>query len=75
MEEAKKYYFKFLDYKFLKEGRDMSFYINQDEFENYLVNNGFLALCDYREIHTGDYDFFDEYEWREEWKKEKNWDN
>lgn len=71
MEEAKKCYFEYLDKEFAERGRDMWFYFGGN-FEQYLISKGFLGLCDYREIHTGDYSFFDEDEWQKEWKKTHN---
>mgnify|MGYP006957395570 CR=1 FL=1 len=74
MEEAKKYYFEKCDEEFSKYGRDMFVYICLDDFEQYLISKGFLGLCNYREIHMGDYDFFDEDQWEKEWREAHNWE-
>lgn len=71
MDEAKKCYFDYLDNQFYK-NKDNLWYIFTGDFENYLIKNGFIGLCDYREIHVGDYDFFDEHIWQNEYKKLKN---
>lgn len=73
LEEAKNCYFKLAEEKYKSKTED-DFYmvVYNNDFEEYLINNGFLGLCDYREIHVGDYDFFDEEEWKEEFLEEKN---
>jgi len=71
MEEAKKCYLEYLDKEFAERGRDMWFSF-EGNFEQYLISKGFLGLCENREIHTGDYRFFDEDEWEEEWKEKHN---
>ena len=65
MEEAKKFYMEELE-------KDINTYLDSDDFEGYLISKGFLGICDYREIHVGDYSFFDEDEWLKEFKKSKN---
>ena len=62
MEEAKKFYMEELE-------KDINAYVDSEDFENYLISKGFLGLCDYREIHVGDYNFFDEDEWEKEFRK------
>lgn len=71
MDEAKKCYFEYLDSQ-KRENLDEFWYIFDGNFENYLIKNGFIGLCDYREIHTGDYDFFNEHIWKDEYKKLRN---
>ena len=71
MEEAKKFYMEELE-KNYKEYKDIYAYLESDDFENYLISKGFLGLCNYREIHVGDYSFFDEDEWEKEFKESKN---
>lgn len=68
MEEAKKFYMKEIE-KNYKEREIIDACIDSEDFEGYLVSKGFLGLCDYREIHVGDYDFFDEYEWEKEFRE------
>ena len=46
------------------------FSVDSIDFESWLIKNGFLGLCENREIHVGDYDFFDDNDWFKEWKKE-----
>ena len=65
MEEAKKFYMEELE-------KDIDVYLDSDDFENYLISKGFLGLCYYREIHVGDYSFFDEDEWLKEFRSMKN---
>ena len=74
MEEAKKFYMEELEknYKEHKERKDFYNFVDTDVFEGYLVSKGFLGLCDYREIHVGDYSFFDEDEWLKEFRSMKN---
>ena len=74
MEEAKKCYFEECDKSFAKDGRDMWVYIEIEKFEQYLISKGFLGLCDYRQIHIGDYGFFDYNEWLREWREAHNWE-
>ena len=62
MEEAKKFYMEELE-------KDINTYVDSEDFENYLISKGFLGICDYREIHVGDYSFFDEDEWLKEFRK------
>ena len=71
MEEAKKFYMEELE-KNYKEHKDIYAYLESEDFEGYLVSKGFLGLCDYREIHVGDYSFFDEDEWLKEFRSMKN---
>ena len=52
-----------------KKKKDINAYVDSEDFENYLISKGFLGLCDYREIHVGDYSFFDEDEWEKEFRK------
>lgn len=73
MEEAKKCYIEKCDEEFAQNGRDMWVYIGLEEFEQYLISKGFLGLCNYREIHIGDYGFFDENKWEKEWREAHNW--
>ena len=72
MEEAKKFYFEKCDEEFAKDGRDMYVFIEIEDFEQYLISKGFLGLCDYRQIHTGDYGFFDDDQWIKEWRNIHN---
>lgn len=69
MEEAKKFYIEELE-KNYKEQKILT-YVDSEDFEEYLVSKGFLGLCNYREIHVGDYSFFDEYEWKKEFMENK----
>lgn len=62
MEEAKKFYMEELE-------KDIDAYVDSEDFENYLISKGFLGLCNYREIHVGDYSFFDEDEWEKEFRE------
>lgn len=71
MKEAKKFYMEELE-KNYKEYKDFYAYLESEDFEKYLVLNNFLGLCDYREIHIGDYKFFNEDKWLEEFKESKN---
>lgn len=68
MEEAKKFYMEELE-KNYKEHKDIYAYLESEDFEEYLISKGFLGLCNYREIHVGDYSFFDEYEWEKEFRE------
>lgn len=71
LDEAKKCFFEFLDNR-SEEDKEDGYYNNaQIDFESYLIKNGFLGLCENLEIHTGDYDFFFEDEWFEEWTEKK----
>ena len=65
MEQAKKCFFDYLN-----KNKKKSYSVYSIDFEGWLIKNGFLGLCENREIHVGDYDFFDDDEWFEEWKKE-----
>lgn len=69
VDEAKKCFFEYLDARSDEDKEDG--YVNTFgiDFEVYLIRNGFLGLCENREIHTGDYEFFNEDEWLEEWEK------
>ena len=73
IEEAKKYYMDAAERHYLAGDRYtyLSSYDLYTEFESYLIRKGMLALCNYREVHTGDYNFFDEYEWKKEFLKSK----
>ena len=71
MEEAKKFYMQSLEDEYNKYGKDYYFYPDCEDFERYLISNEFLALCSYREIHLGDYDFFNWYKWEKEFKEKK----
>ena len=70
IEEAKKYYMEEAEKHYSEWSKSLclSSYDLQTEFESYLIRKGLLALCNYREVHTGDYNFFDEHE--REWEKE-----
>ncbi len=70
MEEAKKFYMEELEKNYKKQVI-LDAYLESEYFENYLVSKGFLGLCDYREIHVGDYSFFDEDEWKKEFMESK----
>ena len=65
MEQAKKCFFDHLN-----KNKKKSYSVYSIDFEGWLIKNGFLGLCENREIHVGDYDFFDDDEWFEEWRKE-----
>lgn len=71
MEEAKKFYMEEME-KNYKEHGDFYNHVDSDDFEKYLISKGFLGLCDYREIHVGDYSFFNEDEWEKEFRESKN---
>ncbi len=71
MEEAKNFYMEELEKNYKKDKHFYS-YVDGDDFEGYLISKGFLGLCNYREIHVGDYGFFNENEWLEEFRKSKN---
>lgn len=83
MDEAKKFIFEQYDESYNKESESelyeefgypyIDFYELDSKFEAYLIKNGFLGLCDYRNIHIGDNKFFDDLyqEWLEEWEKER----
>ena len=64
MEQAKKCFFDYLN-----KNKKKSYSVYNIDFESWLIKNGFLGLCENREIHVGDYDFFDDEEWFEEWRK------
>ena len=70
LEEAKKYYFESAEKQY-NENPDHWFYVDEIHFEDYLIRKGFLALCNYREVHTGDYSFFDECKWKKEFLESK----
>lgn len=72
MEEAKKFYLEKYDEEFAKDERYIWVDVETEDFEQYLISKGFLGLCDYRQIHIGDYGFFDCDEWKKEWKKAHN---
>lgn len=74
MEEAKKFYMQYLENDYNKYGKIYSLCPDIEDFEGYLISNGFLGLCDYREIHTGDYGFFNDDEWKKEFKEKKGID-
>lgn len=69
MEEAKKFYMNGLKDRYNKDGKDYLFYPEIEDFEGYLISNEFLGLCNYREIHTGDYEFFNCHEWATEFNR------
>lgn len=71
MEEAKKFYMQGLEDYYNKYGKHDWFYPGIEDFEGYLISNGFLGLCDYRQIHIGDSGFFDDNEWEKEFKEKK----
>ena len=71
LEEAKKCYFEEAEKEYQERGIDFYVWIRIEKFESYLVRNGFLALCQYQEIHTGDYGFFDDDIWKKEFKEMK----
>lgn len=75
IEQAKKFWFEEAEKEFQKKGRDFCVYVTSFDFENFLVKNGFLVLCQNQEIHTGDYGFFDDDEWNREFKKQKMLDS
>ena len=70
IKEAKKYYMEEAEKKYSEWSKSLclSSYDLCLGFESYLIRNGLLALCNYREVYAGDYDFFDEHKW--EWEKE-----
>lgn len=70
IEEAKKFYFEDAERQW-NENKNHWFYVDWLDFESYLIRKGLLALCDYSEVHTGDYGFFDSDEWEEEFEKMK----
>ena len=70
MEQAKKCFFDYLNENKEEVLEDDDYSVYRIDFESWLIKNGFLGLCENREIHVGDYDFFDDEEWFEEWKKE-----
>lgn len=74
MEEAKKFYMQGLEDDYNEYGKDCGFYPAGEDFEGYLISNGFLGLCNYREIHIGDYGFFNDDEWKKEFKEKKGID-
>lgn len=71
MDEARKFYMEGLEKAYNENKRNYWFYPEIEDFERYLISNGFLGLCDYRQIHTGDYGFFDDDEWKKEFKEKK----
>ena len=73
IEEAKKYYMEESERTYSEWSKTcwISSYDLYQGFESYLIRKGLLALCNYREVHTGDYDFFDEYDWGKEFLKSK----
>lgn len=68
MEEAKKFYFEEMNRD--SEEYPYSYVSNDAEFDQYLMNKGFLILCNTTEIHTGDYSFFDDL-WKDEFYNQK----
>ena len=75
IEQAKKFWFEEAEKEYKKKGRDFWVHVTSFDFENFLVKNGFLVLCQNQEIHTGDYYFFDEEEWKKEFKRQKDLDS
>ena len=69
-EQAKKCFFDYMNKKKEEVLEDDDFYIYGIDFESWLIKNGFIGLCENREIHVGDCRFFDDNNWFEEWKKE-----
>ena len=69
MEQAKKCFFDYLNENKEKMSEYKSYSVYSIDFEGWLIKNGFLGLCENREIHVGDYNFFDDEEWFEEWKR------
>lgn len=69
IEQAKKFWFEEAEKKYKEDGKDFCVDITSFDFENFLVKNGFLVLCQNQEIHIGDYYFFDEDEWKKEFRK------
>lgn len=70
MEQAKNCFFDYLNENKEKVLEDDAFFAYGIDFEGWLIKNGFLGLCENREIHVGDCTFFDDNDWFEEWKKE-----
>ena len=70
MEQAKKCFFEHLNENKEETLKRNCFSVYNIDFEGWLIKNGFLGLCENREIHVGDYSFFNDDEWFEEWKKE-----
>lgn len=69
MEQAKECFFEFLNKNKEEILEDDDYNVWNIDFESWLIEKGFLGLCDYREIHVGNYNFFDDATWFEEWKK------
>ena len=73
MEEGKKFFFAECDKELAKEGANYHYtLVEAEQFEQYLISNGFLGLCDYREIFVGGSGFLDDNEWEDEWRKLHN---
>lgn len=71
LDEAKKFFFEEAERRW-NENDDHWYCVDGMAFESYLIRKGLLALCDYREIHTGYYnDFFDDHIWKDEFLKLK----
>ena len=70
MEQAKKCFFDYLNENKEEVLEDDDYSVYRIDFESWLIKNAFLGLCENREIHVGDCDYFDDEEWFEEWRKE-----
>lgn len=72
MEEAKKFFFEHMNENKEEVLEDGYYSICRSDFEGWLFRNGFIDLCESREIHIGSYgSFFEDEGWYEEWKKEQ----
>lgn len=71
MDEAKKYAFERMEKAYEEEGEDFCIPDMEEGFEAYLIKKGLLILCDNREVHLGDYSFFDDNDWEKEFLKQK----
>lgn len=74
MDEAKEHAFEYMEKEYAELENKNNFWVSgydlYQTFESYLIRKGFLVLCQNREVHTGDYDFFDE-KWIDDFKTEK----
>lgn len=70
MEEAEKFYFEEMNREYEECPSEFCYVSNNADFDQYLIDKGFLIRCETTQIHTGDYYFFDSL-WREDFYNQK----
>lgn len=70
MEEAKTFYFEEMNREYEEHPNEFCCVWENADFDQYLINKGFLIPCETTQIHTGDYYFFDGL-WRDEFYNQK----